>query len=207
MFCTNCKHNSHNAANCWAKGGAKEGQGPAQKKQQQRGKKKGEEKANTTQGGDGDENVDSSFVSFEQSYSAAPVATHFLYSESDISSPSLSTSPPNVSPTANNQAYSAHTTSAPPIIIDSGTSASIHSDRSQFLASSIKPASADVQGFGNSKVKIEARGTLRLPAKLPNGKIAALKFGDAAYIPNSSPTLISVSRLDEHGHYTLFGNG
>ncbi|KAJ6613359.1 hypothetical protein B0H10DRAFT_2222267 [Mycena sp. CBHHK59/15] len=41
-----------------------------------------------------------------------------------------------------------------------------------FIASSIKPVSADVRGFSNGKVKIEARGTLRLPAQLPNGKIA-----------------------------------
>jgi hypothetical protein len=202
LFCTNCRREGHITANCWASGGAKEGQGPKQKK----GKKRAKEKAHNTQGGDGDENVESSFVGFEQSY-VAPVATRILYSARDVSSTSTSTFPPKDSPTADDQAYSARMTGAPPIIIDSGTSASIHSDRSQFIPSSIKPTSADVRGFGNGKVKIEARGTLRLPAKLPNGKIAALEFGDAAYVPNSSPTLISVSRMDESKHYTLFGHG
>jgi hypothetical protein len=115
-----------------------------------KGKEKEKEKAHNTQGGDGDENVNSSFVGFEQSYSTAPVATHLLYSACDIGSTN-SIFPPKISPLATDQAYNARTTGVPPIIIDSGTSASIHSDRSQFIASSIKPASSGVQSFGNSK--------------------------------------------------------
>jgi hypothetical protein len=127
LFCTNCKRDTHISANCWAKGGGKEGQGPHQKRGKKKGKEKEKEKAHNTQGGDEDENVDSSFVGFEQSYSAAPVATHLLYSTCDVGSTN-STFPPKISPSATDQAYNARTTGAPPIIIDSGTSASIHSD-------------------------------------------------------------------------------
>ncbi|KAJ7466664.1 hypothetical protein B0H11DRAFT_2307357 [Mycena galericulata] len=132
-FCTNCRSNTHPTALCWAKGGAQEGQGPRQQKKKRGKGKKGKEKAHNIDGGDGDESVDSSFVGFEQSY-VAPEVTTFLYSAHDVSSPSNSTSPPNDSPSADDQAYSARTTDAPPIIIDSGTSATIHSDRSQFKA-------------------------------------------------------------------------
>lgn len=44
-------------------------------------------------------------------------------------------------------------------------------------------------------------------AKLPKSSSACLRLKDTCYVQNTSPSLISVSRLDEADCYTIFGNG
>src|ERR1700690_3503539 len=124
-FCNNCRREGHISANCYDKGGAKEGQAPWQKK-----KKKSKEKAHTTYGGgeDSGEDVNSSFIKFEQS--TVTEITHILYSEEHLSSPNpRSTETPGVK----HLAYIASTAKLHPIIIDSGTSSHIHSNPAHFV--------------------------------------------------------------------------
>jgi hypothetical protein len=91
------------------------------------------------------------------------------------------------------------------IIIDSGTSSHVHSNCSHFTSLSSK--SGKVSGFGDGMRKIEGQGKVSLHSKLPKGGTAHLRLQDACFVPNSSPTLISVSCLDEADCYTLFGDG
>ena len=121
---------------------------------------------------------------------------------------SKSTTSQQMSPLqARDSAYSARmTANSPTAIIDSGTSSHIHSHRADFL--NLKSSSSgSISGFGAGKSSIAGRGEAQLLAKLPKGGCARLKLQRACFVPNSSPTLISVSRLDEADCYTIFGDG
>ena len=50
-------------------------------------------------------------------------------------------------------------------------------------------------------------GKAQLYDQLPTGGQSLLKLQNICYVPNSTPTLISVPRLDDADCYTLFGNG
>ena len=43
--------------------------------------------------------------------------------------------------------------------------------------------------------------------QLPTGGCSSLKLRSTCFVPDSTPTLISVPRLDDADCYTLFGNG
>jgi hypothetical protein len=168
-----------------------------------RGKKKGREEAhNTTDGGGGDsgsEDKDSHLVKFEKCLTTN--ITNFSY-YSQFNGNSLS-SP--INPKV--RAYSTCTaTNSPTIIIDSGTTSHIHSNRKDFntLKSS---SSGSINGFGEGSRTIEGRGEAQLLAQLPTGGCSRLKLQSTCYMPISTPTLISVPRLDDADCYTLFGNG
>jgi hypothetical protein len=168
-----------------------------------RGKNKGKEKAhNTTDGGGGDsdsDNKDSHHVKFEKCLMTSAVN----FSDYSLSDGKSFTSPNN--PEA--RAYSAHTAAnSPAIIIDSGTASHIHSDHANFK--SLKSSSSSsINGFGDGSRTIQGRGEAQLYAQLPTGGQSLLKLQSTCYVPNSTPTLISVPRLDKADCYTLFGNG
>lgn len=192
LFCQNCKREGHDTKSCWARGGAKEGQGPRSKKKS--GRKKGKEKAhNIDEEGDED-----SHVVFEKCL----MSTFSTYSQREGS---LSTS---LQHSLNDEdlAYSADTDHCSSTIIDSGTSSHIHSIRSDFISCSTS-ATGNINGFGDGKKKIEGRGEVHMLAKLPKSGSARLRPKDTCYVPNTSPSLISVSQLDEADCYTIFGKG
>jgi hypothetical protein len=105
------------------------------------------------------------------------------------------------------QAYSTRSaTNSPTIIIDSGTMSHLHSNCADFK--SLKSSSSGlINGFGEGSRTIEGRGEVLLLAQLPTSGHSHLKLQSTCYMSNSTPTLISVPRLDDTDCYTLFGNG
>ena len=117
------------------------------------------------------------------------------------------TSYSNTNPrTAEDSAYSTHrTSSSPTAIIDSGTSSHIHSKRDDF-SSLDTSTSHNIKGFGGAQSHVVGHGTALIEVRLPSGQQTHIKLNKSCYIPHSSPTLLSISRLDEDNFYTLFGN-
>jgi hypothetical protein len=166
-----------------------------------KGKKKGKEKAhNTTDGGGGDsdsDNEDSHQVKFKKCLMTSMVD----FSDYSLSDGKSFSSPNN--PKA--RAYSACTAAnSAAIIIDSSTTSHIHSDHADFK--SLKSSSSgSINRFGGRT--IQGHSEAQLYAQLPTSGLSLLKLQSTCYIPNSTPTLISVPCLDEADCYTLFSNG
>lgn len=194
-FCRNCRREGHEVPECWAPGGGKAGKGP---KRKAKGKKK--EKANeVTEPGGGDE--DSNHVIYEKSFMAAE-AEFSLYSGSELSQETHQD--PKL---VEDQSYRIRSANGPPpVIIDSGTSSHIHSIPSDFVTSNPN-ASGDIRGFGGGRRRIIARGEAHLHATHPKGGTIHLRLKNTCLVPDSTSTLISVSRLDDSGCYTVFGDG
>ena len=200
-FCRNHMREGHSTEECRGIGVSKDKQKQKTSKKS-RGKKKGKEKAHTTTdggGGDSDsDNEDSHLVKFEKCLTTSVVnfSAYPLCDGKSFSSPS--------NPEA--RAYSTRTaTNSPTIIIDSGTTSHIHSNRGDFKSFK-SSSSGSINGFGEGSRKIEGRGEAQLLAQLRSGS-SHLKLQNTCYVPNSAPTLISVPRLDEADCYTLFGDG
>jgi hypothetical protein len=133
-----------------------------------------------------------------------------MASEADFSSYSLrdksiSATPPTSSSQTINSAYSARIADTS-TIIDSGASTHIHSVRRDFV-SYAPSVSGNINGFGDGKKKIKGRGEAHLLGTHPNGGNVRLGLQNTCYVPDSRPTLISVSRLDQADCYTVFGGG
>src|ERR1700728_3061425 len=148
-FCRNHMREGHSTQECRGIGVSKEQQKSTKKKL--RGKKKGKEKAhNTTDGGGGDsgsEDEGSHLVKFEKCLTIN--TTNFShYSQFDGNSLS-SPNNPEV------QAYSTRSaTNSPTIIIDSGTTSHIHSNREDFK--SLRSSSSGlINGFREGSRTIE----------------------------------------------------
>ena len=108
---------------------------------------------------------------------------------------------------AEDSAYSTNKTlSLPTAIIDSGTSSHIHSKCNDF-SSLDTSTSHNIKGFGGAKSRVTGCGTALIAVRLPSGRQTGIKLNKACRVLNSSPTLLSVSRLDEARIYTLFWNG
>ena len=103
-------------------------------------------------------------------------------------------------------AYSTHKTlSLPTAIIDSSTSTHIHSNCNNFLSLD-SSTSHNIKGFRGAKLHVTGCGTALITVQLPSGCKTCLKLTKAHLVPNSSPTLLSVSHLDQAKFYTLFGD-
>src|SRR6202453_3535792 len=185
----------HDTSECRSVGTSKKKQRPPKKKWT--GNKKGKEKAHNTVdagGGDSDsDNEDSHHVKFEQCITTSTI-NFSDYSLCDGNS----LTPPN-NPKA--QAYSAHTaTFSPTIIIDSGTTSHIHSNRRDFT--SLNPSSSgSINGFGEGSRSIEGCGKAQLVAQLPTGGCSNLKLQSTCFVQHSTPTLLPVPRFDEADMY------
>ncbi len=57
-----------------------------------------------------------------------------------------------------------------------------------------------------SMVLAMKRDEFQVTAKLPKKGCARLRLKDTCFVLDSHPSLISVSRLEDAKHYTLFGN-
>src|ERR1700677_1786113 len=191
----------HDTSECRSVGISKKKQRPPKKKWM--GNKKGKEKAhNTIDGGGGDsdsDNEDSHHVKFEQCLTTSMVN----FSDYSLCDSNSLTSPNN--PKA--RAYSARTAaSSPTIIIDSGTTSHIHSNRRDFTSLN-SSSSGSINGFGEGSRSIEGRGKAQLLAQLPTSGCSNLKLQSTCFVPHSTPTLLSVPRFDKVDMYTLFGDG
>ena len=108
---------------------------------------------------------------------------------------------------AEDSAYSTtKTLSLPTTIINSGTSTHIHSKHDDFLSLDTS-TSHNIKGFGGAKSCVTGRGTALITVWLPSGHKTCIKLDKVCLVPNSSPTLLSISHLEEAKIYTLFGNG
>lgn len=188
-WCRNCSTDTHDYKDCRSPGG------PKYKKGGKKGKKKAKEKANVAQDSGGDEQ--SNHVAFEQSHST--IVEFSAYTPREIDSSDSSPTTPDLSEAA----HSAHVASSA-TLIDSGTTSHIYSDRTAFTL--YAPSTGNVLGFGQGSSRIVGRGTARLEAQLPTGGTAGLNLNDTCHVPGSS-SLISVSRFDDAGCYSLFCNG
>jgi hypothetical protein len=199
-YCRNHKMEGHSTAECRGVGTSKGKQrGPKKKFKGKKGKEKAH---NTIDGGGGDSGSDdegSHLIKFEKCL-MTPAVNFSQYTQCDGNS-LKSPNNPKV------RAYSACTaTTSPTIIIDSGTTSHIHSNRADFT--SLKSSSSgSINGFGNGSRTIKGRGEAQLFAQLPTGSCSNLKLQSTCFVPDSTPTLISVPRLDAADCYTLFGNG
>ncbi|KAJ3744454.1 hypothetical protein DFH05DRAFT_1525505 [Lentinula detonsa] len=199
FYCTNCHTKGHSRDYCRQPGGGKHipgGVGNGKKKG-----KKGKEKAHLVDsggGGDTEQPSSTNFVSLSDTNAI------------DFSAYPASNLPASLNPLQpiSESVYPAGTTAdRPPIIIDSGTTSHIHCVHSDFT--SYHPAiSQKVTGFGSGTMKIAGRGiAVFLARRRCNMRPVRLSLKDTACVPDLSPTLISVSRLDEAKCYTIFGNG
>ena len=103
-------------------------------------------------------------------------------------------------------AYSTHKSlSSPTAIIDSSTSTYIHSNHNDFLSLD-SSTSCNIRGFGGAKSHITGCGTALIAVWLPSGHKTCLKLNKACLVPNSLPTLLSISHMDQAKFYTLFGD-
>ena len=108
---------------------------------------------------------------------------------------------------AKDSAYSTNKTlSLPTTIIDSSTSTHTHSKCNDF-SSLDTSTSHNIKGFGGAKSSVTGCGTALITVWLPSICQTHLKLNKACLVPNSSPTLLSVSHLDQAKNYTLFVDG
>ena len=204
LFCQNCQQEGHETHSCYSPGEAKEGQGPKHNKKKTRGRKGKEKAYNTKDGEDGGSDHDKSLNHVTVK---CCLRTNFSnYSEYIQSDKLLTTSIKYHSHLAEDSAYSAHgTLSSWSIIIDSGTSTHIHSAHNDFIT--LNTSSSSISGFRDGTSKVSSHGTAHIHIKLPSGSWSWLKLTNTCYVPHSSPTLISISCLDQNNCYTLFCNG
>jgi len=82
-------------------------------------------------------------------------------------------------------------------LADSATTAHVTNQREVF--ETYHPATeATVAGVGNSKIKIEGRGTIQLESQC-NGQTFILKLEDVLYIPTNRNSFLSLGRWDDAG--------
>ena len=175
-------------------------------KKRNKWKHKGKEKAHTThttdeEDEDTDVDIDSHVVKFEKCLMTSQVNLSD-YTQCD----GRSFTPQGESSKTESNTYLASTTQRPVIIIDSGTSSHIHANKEDFNSYN-KSSTGSINGFGNGRRTIQGRGEAHLLAQLPSGGCSRLKLQNPCFVPNSSPTLVSVPRLDQADCYTLFGGG
>ncbi|THV00120.1 hypothetical protein K435DRAFT_964163 [Dendrothele bispora CBS 962.96] len=148
------------------------------RKEKGKGKKrKGKEKAHATSDG----NEESTHVVLEKMLSVSETSS-LAYSHFSSSSTDSSEVPDEAFPTSH-----------------------IHSICSDFTSCSSTTGS--VSGFGTGTTRIQGWGEWVSHAQHPKGGVSKLKLQDTCFIPDSSPSLISVPRLNDAKCYTIFGNG
>ena len=190
-WCRFCNRDGHWGSECRSKG-----QQPRKRVKKKRGKDKANVAQDDDDSGSADEN--SHFVRSEH-------ALYTAFSPYDQRVLSLSHSTPDVHTTDSAFVTQSRLSKSGTIVIDSGTSSHVHSVKSDFVA--IMPTSSRIRGFGDGKTIVAGRGEAQVLARLPDYGCSRLRLRDTCYAPNTSPSLISVSRLDDANCYTLFGNG
>jgi hypothetical protein len=85
------------------------------------------------------------------------------------------------------------------VIYDSGCSDPLTYDKDRFLGE-IKPASGWIK-TPNGRMKVEGYGTMQVLGKLKDGdKIIKMEFANTAYVPTTSMTLVSSTKLIKEGY-------
>ncbi len=85
------------------------------------------------------------------------------------------------------------------VIYDSGCSDPLTYDKDRFVGE-IKPASGWIK-TPNGQMKIEGYGTMQVLGKLRDGdKIIKMEFANTAYVPTTSMTLVSSTKLIKEGY-------
>ncbi|OJT02422.1 Copia protein [Trametes pubescens] len=183
-WCRFCKREGHWSSECRSKDG-----GGGSKKKRSRGKKKDKDKSNVAQ----DSGADSGSGDEQSHFVRSERVLYTSFNQYDLrDSDSAFLAQPRSS-------------TAGQVIIDSGTSSHVHSVKSDFVT--IRSTSSTIRGFGDGKTPVAGRGEAQLLARLPDHGCTRLRLNNTCYAPDTSPSLISVSRLDNANCYTLFGEG
>jgi len=214
--CYNCKKKGHIKANCWAKGGGKEGQGPKRDKNKSKDKDKdsaapAEDKTDDIESwavidedfSDFDEDEDKiditeSWAVIEEDFSEVDTDYEHVYIEE--SDQDTLNGDSDTDSQLEHVASSAGDNEAE--LYDSGASRHISPFRQRFLTyQSIPPrpiAAAD-------KRKFYAVGTGDLQIQVPNGaSTTPIILRDALHAPNIGLTVVSIGRITKAGHIVSF---
>jgi hypothetical protein len=172
------KLETHPTKNCWAPGGPK--YDPNRQRKSDRG---GVERAHKINEGDDDDDggATSMNILIDRSFFATQSDSDLLYvSPSESSTSSMSS-----------QAFIAE--GSTPIIIDSGTTSHIHTERSDFDYLD-KDDTNSITGFWNGSVSSSGRGTAVIWTKSPQRKdsVNRLSLTKALYVPSSNVSLLSL---------------
>src|SRR6266851_5898650 len=218
--CFNCKKKGHFKAECWAKGGGKEGQGP-------RHNRRSQESASESAASAADkvEDIESWILqvhddlSFELLISSSSASSKFSkdLSDSDVESwasigeANFADSESNSDDAKASDAYTWDVVSvsrgnAEAELYDSGASHHISPFRHRFVTyQPITPR--PLPGPQNRASTISAPG--RLQFEVPNGPSAAtpILLGEALHAPDISATVVSIGRIAKAGFTVLFDNG
>ena len=188
------KPETHPTKNCWAPGGPKH-----DPNRQRKSNHKMKEQANKVDDNDDNDDPDSGATSMnihiDRSFLTQQSESDFFYSLSDSPIPPTSS-----------QAYLAK--GPTPIIINSGTTSHIHTNRADF-DSLDKGDTSNITGFGDGSVSSAGRGTAVIWAKSPGqkGSVNRIALRKALYVPSSNVSLLSVSKFDKAGCRIEFVNG
>jgi transposase InsO family protein len=187
------KPETHPTKNCWAPGGPK-----YDPNRQRKSDRRGMERAHKINEGDDDDDggATSMNILIDRSFFATQSDSDLLYVSPSESSTSSMLS----------QAFIAE--GSTPIIIDSGMTSHIHTERSDFDYLD-KDDTNSITGFGNGSVSSSGRGTAVIWTKSPQRKdsVNRLSLTKALYVPSSNVSLLSVSKFDKAGCRIEFANG
>ncbi len=218
--CFNCKKKGHIKAECWAKGGGKEGQGPRRNRHSQESASE-----STISAADKVEDIESwilqvhddlSFESLISSSSAGSEASEDL-SDTDVESwasigeanftdSESDSDDAKASDTYMQDAVSASEGNAEAKLYDSGASHHISPFRHHFVTyQPITPrpiSAADNQVF-------YAIGTGMLQIEVPNGPalVMPILLWEALHVPDIGATVISIGRITKARYTVLFDSG
>jgi hypothetical protein len=218
LKCFNCKKTGHVKAECWAKGGGKEGQYPKRKQRDDKNKNKNKPKDNENAAAatESSQDIESWAVTVaeedlsdwdEESWSGSTPAEENLssieqkYSSIEEDHSSVENTYEAHSEDSQNQAASA-TNSAEAELYDSGASRHISPSRNNFLTyRQINPrpiTAADKRVF-------YAIGSGDLQIQVPNGaSTTPIVLRDALHAPDIGVTVVSIGRIAKAGYSVLF---
>ena len=214
LKCFNCKKTGHVKADCWAKGGGKEGQYPKRKPRDDKNKNKDNE--NAAAATESSQDIESWAVMVaeedlsdwdEESW------TGWTSAEEDLSSIELEYSSVEEDHSSVEDTYEAHsedsedqaastTNSAEAELYDSGASRHITPSRQNFLT--YRPINPRPITAADKRV-FYAIGSGDLQIQVPNGtSTTPIVLRDALHAPDIGVTVVSIGRIAKAGYTVLF---
>ena len=192
--CFNCKKKGHRRSKCFAEGGGMEGQGPKQKKKAEAASKAADANSKTGQPGSNGQNPS------KPAKTAAPDKDQFAFASITCEVEDVD-SDQEVEERCSAVTHHADVCA----VLDSGSTSHCSPDRESFVTyRKISPLEILVADGR----RIDAIGIGDIKQVLPNGSTTTeVTLKNTLHVPHMSTVLISVSKMDKAGFYTLFGGG